>query len=140
MQLLSEAYDICARLVKKHDPDRHIATLFAPVDRRPALYALQAFSLEIAGIRGVAKEALPGEIRLQWWREALGGERTEEARSHPVALAIADVIRENKLPLQPFLDLIDARVFDLYDDPLQDWNALEGYCGETSSVLFRLAS
>jgi 15-cis-phytoene synthase len=137
---LTVAYEICERLVKVHDPDRHTAALFAPADRRPSLHALQAFSLEIAGVRGVAKEAMPGEIRLQWWRDALSGERTEEAEAHPVALAILDTIKHNKLPLRSFLDLIDARVFDLYDDPVADWNMLEGYCGETSSVLFRLAT
>ncbi len=140
MDTRSEAYDICARLVKKHDPDRATAILFAPADRRPSLYALQAFSLEIAGVRGQIKEPMPGEIRLQWWRDALGGKRVEEAKSHPVALAILDTVEMNKLPLQALSDLIDARVFDLYDDPMPDWNALEGYCGETSSALFRLAS
>jgi 15-cis-phytoene synthase len=137
---LKQAYEICGRLVKLHDPDRHMASLFAPDDRRPFLHALQAFSLEIAGVRGAAKEALPGEIRLQWWRDALNGERAEEAKAHPVALSILDTIQANKLPLQAFLDLIDARVFDLYDDPMPDWNTLEGYCGETSSNLFRMAT
>jgi len=138
--LLPNAYLICAGLVQKHDADRHVAILFAPADRRPQLHALQAFSLEIAGIRAAAKEPMPGEIRLQWWRDILNGEREGEANGHPVAMAIRATIAGNRLPLQPFLDLIDARSFDLYDDPPPDWNALEGYCGETSSALFRLAS
>jgi len=138
--LLPNAYLICAGLVQKHDADRHVAILFAPADRRPHLHALQAFSLEIAGIRAAAKEPMPGEIRLQWWRDILNGEREGEANGHPVAMAIRATIAGNHLPLQPFLDLIDARSFDLYDDPPPDWNALEGYCGETSSALFRLAS
>ena len=139
-ELLPNAYQICAALVQKHDPDRHVAALFAPADRRPHLHALQAFSLEIAGIRAAAKEPMPGEIRLQWWREVLGGERAGEGEGHPVGLAVRDTIAKNRLPLQPFVDLIDARSFDLYDDPPPDWTALEGYCGETSSALFRLAS
>ena len=36
---------------------------------------------------------------------------------------------------KPFVDLVDARVFDLYDDPMPSLNDLEGYCGETSSSL-----
>jgi 15-cis-phytoene synthase len=136
---LQQAYEICGRLVKLHDPDRHMASLFAPEDRRPYLHALQAFSLEIAGIRGAAKDALPGEIRLQWWREALGGERGEEAQAHPVALAILDTVQTNRLPMKAFQDLIEARVCDLYDDPMPDWHTLEGYCGETSSSLFKMA-
>jgi phytoene synthase len=139
-ELLPNAYRICAALVQKHDADRHVAALFAPADRRPHLQALQAFSLEIAGIRAAAKEPMPGEIRLQWWREVLGGERAGEGEGHPVGLAIRNTIAKNQLPLQPFIDLIDARSFDLYDDPPPDWTALEGYCGETSSALFRLAS
>ncbi len=137
--LLPNAYIICAGLVQKHDADRHVATLFAPAERRPFLNALQAFSLEIAGVRAAAKEPIPGEIRLQWWRDVLNGERPEEASGHPVAMAIHDTIKANILPLKPFHDLIDARAFDLYDDPMPDWATLEGYCGETSSALFRLA-
>lgn len=38
------------------------------------------------------------------------------------------------------MDMIDARVFDLYDDPLPDRGALEGYAGETASALIQLAS
>jgi 15-cis-phytoene synthase len=137
--LLPNAYIICAGLVQKHDADRHVATLFAPAERRQYLNALQAFSLEIAGVRAAAKEPMPGEIRLQWWRDILNGQRVEQANGHPVAVAIHDTITSNRLPLQPFLDLIDARAFDLYDDAIEDWNALEGYCGETSSALFRMA-
>jgi 15-cis-phytoene synthase len=145
MSYLAEAIEICRRLVSLHDPDRYLAAQFAPEDRRGYLYALQAFSLEIAGIRGGSKEAMagdimPGEIRLQWWREALNGERVEEAKAHPVALALLETIEKNKLPRQAFQDLIDARLFDLYDDLMPDWNALEGYCGETSSALFRMAT
>lgn len=139
-ELLPNAYAICSALVQKHDADKHVATLFAPADRRPHLHALQAFSLEIAGIRAVAKEPMPGEIRLQWWREVLDGTRAEEGAGHPVGLAIRDTIERNRLPLQPFMDLIEARTFDLYDDPPADWTALEGYCGETSSALVSLGS
>jgi 15-cis-phytoene synthase len=139
-ELLPNAYAICGGLVQKHDADRYVATLFAPADRRPHLHALQAFSLEIAGVRAAAKEPMPGEVRLQWWRDVLNGQREEEANGHPVGMAIRDTIAVNKLPLQAFLDMIDARAFDLYDEPPADWNALEGYCGETSSALFRLAS
>ncbi len=138
--LLPNAYAICAALVQKHDADRHVATLFAPADRRPHLHALQAFSLEIAGIRAAAKEPAPGELRLQWWREVLDGTRAEEGAGHPVGLAIRDTIDRCRLPLKPFIDLIDARSFDLYDEPPADWTALEGYCGETSSALISLGS
>jgi 15-cis-phytoene synthase len=137
---LSDAYLTCAELVKNHDTDRHLAALFAPADRRPHLHALHAFCLEIAAIRARVSEAVPGEIRLQWWREALAGERAGEATANPLSAALLATISENRLPLQPFLDLIDARVFDLYDDPMPDQATLDGYLAETSAAPIRLAT
>jgi phytoene synthase len=83
---------------------------------------------------------MAGEIRLQWWRDALQGEARGDVRANPVAAALEEAIRVNRLGRQPFVDLIDARVFDLYEDPMPRVNDLEGYCGETASALFRLAS
>ncbi len=57
------------------DRDRFLASLFAPAEHRGALHALYAFNVEIARVREVAREPLPGEIRLQWWSEVVDGER-----------------------------------------------------------------
>ncbi len=136
---LIDAYAHCVALVHAFDPDRHVANHFAPVDRRPHLAALHAFALEIGRIRASVSEAMPGEIRLQWWREALSGDRGAEAAANPVSAALLATIAANALPLKPFLDLIEARTFDLYDDLMPDWNALEGYLGETQSGLIQVA-
>src|SRR5215218_3046519 len=130
----------CEALVREADPDRYWASLFAPADKRPHLHALYAFNFEVARVREAVREALVGEIRLQWWRDALQGEARGDVRANPVAAALDDTIVQFRLPRQSFVDLIDARVFDLYDDPMPNLNDLEGYCGETSSSLFRFAS
>ncbi|MCJ2057847.1 squalene/phytoene synthase family protein [Methylobacterium sp. J-048] len=130
----------CEQLVREGDPDRYYATLFAPAAARPHLFALYAFSLTIARVREAASNPMAGEIRLQWWRDALQGEARGDVRANPVAAALEEAIRVNRLLRQPFVDLIDARVFDLYEDPMPRVNDLEGYCGETASALFRLAS
>jgi phytoene synthase len=130
----------CERIVHADDRDRYLATLFAPVDKRPALFALYAFAAEVARIPARVSEPLPGEIRLQWWRDALEGVRAEEARANPVYAALEEAIVRFSLPRAPLLALVEARVHDLYDDPLATVNDLEGYAGETASVLMRLAS
>ena len=61
-------------------------------------------------------------------------------RANPVAAALDDAIVRFRLPRQALVDLIDARAFDLYDDPMPTLADLEGYCGETSSSLIRLGS
>jgi phytoene synthase len=137
---LGFAYSHCETLVKEGDPDRFWATQFAPADKRPHLFALYAFNFEVARIRDSVREALVGEMRLQWWRDALQGEARGDVRANPVAAALDATIVKFRLPRQALVDLIDARVFDLYDDLLPTLNDLEGYCGETSSSLIRLGA
>lgn len=137
---LAFAFRHCEALVREGDPDRYFATLFAPAAFRPHLFALAAFSLTIARVRDAASNPTAGEIRLQWWRDALQGEARGDVKANPVAAALEDAIVARRLGRQPFIDLIDARVFDLYDDPMPRVNDLEGYCGETAASLIRLGS
>jgi phytoene synthase len=130
----------CEALVREADPDRYWASLLAPVEKRPYLHALHAFNFEIARVRDAVREPMLGEIRLQWWRDALQGEARGDVRANPVAAALDDTIVKFRLPRQSLVDLIEARMFDLYDDPMPSLNDLEGYCGETSSSLIQLSS
>jgi len=130
----------CEHLVRGADRDRFLATLFVPAEHRPALFALYAFNAEIARVRDIAREPLPGEVRLQWWREVLTGERREEARANPIAAALLDTVERHGLPVPALVDLIDARIFDVYDDPMPTLAALESYAAKTSSALFALAA
>ena len=133
-------YASCADMLRKEDPDRSFACLFAPEARRPHLHALYAFSLELARVRELVSEPLAGEIRMQWWRDALCGEGRGDVQAHPIAGALLDTVAKFNLPVQALKDLIEGRSFDLYDDPMPTKGDLEGYCGETSSALMRLAS
>lgn len=71
---LAFAFSHCESLVREGDRDRYFATLFAPAAFRPHLFALAAFSLTIARVRDAVTNPIAGEIRLQWWRDALQGE------------------------------------------------------------------
>jgi phytoene synthase len=137
---MRDAYSHCQQIVREADKDRFLATLFAPAESRDALFALYAFNCEVARVRDIAREPLPGEVRLQWWSEVLSGERGGEALANPVAAALLDTIKRHDLPIQPLADLVDARIFDLYDDPMQTLTDLEDYAAKTSSVLFALAA
>jgi len=130
----------CEALVREADPDRYWASLLAPEEKRPYLHALHAFNFEIARVRESVREPMLGEIRLQWWRDALQGEARGDVRANPVAAALDDTIVKFRLPRQALVDLIDARMFDLYDDPMPSLNDLEGYSGETSSSLIQFSS
>ena len=135
-----EAVPLCLAELKNFDPVRYYACLFTPERHRAGLAALYAFDLEIARVRAVVSDPMPGEIRLQWWHDALGESGDPEAAGHPVLRALLAAVETFRLPRAPFRTLIEARRFDLYDDPMERISDLETYCGETASALFRLAS
>lgn len=130
----------CGAEVHRHDPDRFLTALYAPPSARESLLTLYAFNLEIAKIREQVSEPMLGEIRLQWWREAV-----EEAyaggavRRHAVAEPLAAVIRERGLTRGHFDRLIDGRAFDLGDAPPRTADSLTEYAEATSSSLVWLA-
>lgn len=128
----------CAVELRRHDPDRLLTALFADADRREALFALYAFNLEVARTREMVSEPMLGQMRLQWWREAIEGIYVGNPRSHPVVRGLAAAIVARGLPREPFDRLIDARADDLYDRPPADLAALEAYASATSAGLNRL--
>jgi phytoene synthase len=137
---MNDAFAYCADLVRSADRDRYLATLFAPAKHRNALFALYAFNAEIARVRDVAREAIAGEIRLQWWRDVLSGERRGEAAANPVAAALLSAIAHYRLAADPLVALIDAHSFDLYDDTFADLAGLEVYLENSFSAVIAAAS
>ncbi len=133
---VAEAYERAANTVRSADRDRYVADLFAPERLRKHLFAVHAFNAEVARIREVVSDPMLGEIRLQWWRDTI----TNGTGGHPVATALNATIAKYTLPKDAFMRLIDARIFDLYDDPMPSLNDLEGYAGDTSSSLIQLAA
>jgi len=137
---MQDAFAYCAELVRTADRDRFIASLFASAERRGPLQALYAFNSELARVRDAARTALPGEIRLQWWADVISRERDDEAKANPVAAALLATIERYHLRREMLLDLIEARRFDLYDDPMIRLDDLETYIRRTSSSLISLAA
>lgn len=136
---MSEPAGNIAETLRAVDRDRYLSVLYAPQGKRDALFSLYAFNAEIAAVRDRIREALPGEIRLQWWRDVLAAPEGA-GEGHPIAAALVETIRSHNLPLSAFDNYLEARVFDLYDDPMPSRGDLEGYCGETASAIIQLAA
>jgi len=134
------AVAFCADLVRSHDFARYAATIFVPADMRRALLALYAFNVEITRVRDQVSQALPGEIRLQWWTDMLAGHAHGSAEGNPVAAELMQVVSVAELPVERLSRLIEEHQFDLYNDPMPTMAALEAYLNDTSSALFALAA
>ncbi len=117
------------------EPDRLAAALLAPEPQRMGLLALAAFSAELRRIPLTAKEPMMGEVRLQWWRDAI---RTAAPTGNPIADALIDAMEAYALPPAVLVAMTEARAFDLYGDPMPDRAALDGYLMRTEGALFEL--
>jgi 15-cis-phytoene synthase len=139
---LATHYAICERELREFDHARWLACLFAPAAQRKYLHAIYAFAHEVAVVRSKVSQPLLGEMRLRWWLDALETESdaSEGARAHPTADALLDAIAVCGLKREEFVDLLEARVFDLYDDPMQTLDALLEYCRRIGAAPLRWAA
>ncbi|MDJ0514064.1 MAG: squalene/phytoene synthase family protein [Methyloceanibacter sp.] len=128
------------QMARKADPDRAIAALFAPATARDDLFALFALNSELARIADQVSEPDLGEIRLQWWRDALERAESGEATGHPVADAFGDVLARRQLSRERIAGLIDARSFDIGETMMPDSRTLDAYLFDTTGGLFALAA
>ena len=138
-KMLSDSRSYCAQEVRRLDRERYLAALFAPGKRRGALFALYAFNLEIAKTAEVVSEPLLGEIRLQWWRDAIDGLYEGSMREHPVLAALAEAVGAWGLERSRFRSIVDGRAADLRERPFADLDALEDYVAGTAVPLVELA-
>jgi phytoene synthase len=127
-------------IARDGDLDRYVSALFAPRAAREHLFALYAFNTELAHIGEQVSEPQLGEIRLQWWRDALDRASSGETTGQPVADALGLAVRECDLSRQSLADLIDARGFDVSVKIMPDAAALDDYLAKTAGALFKLAS
>ncbi len=126
----------CRDRVVRFDPDRAAAIAFQPAGARSALYALHAFSLEVAHLRETVGEPVLGAMRLQWWRDALDELASGRERRHAVLQPLAAAMRAHDLPPEYLRRLLDARETDLETAPPAD---LPAYARDTGGTLAALA-
>lgn len=138
--MTSDHNTLSADHLRAHDFDWYAALQFAPADKRPACMALFAYLAEIARIRSLVSDPMPGEIRLQYWRDTLSGAEHGAVEANPLAANLLQAIQTDALPTAPLLAVLDARTFDLYDDAFPTVVDLEGYAGEVWSSPISLAA
>lgn len=131
---------IIRQSVRARDRDRYLASLFAPEPARDALMALYAFGADVARIPESVSEPMMGEIRLQWWRDALDTLERGERTGNPVADGLGAAMRDYALPKPILTSVIDARAFDLSGGAMPDMPALRAYLQKTAGNLFALAA
>ncbi len=124
-------------LIKNNDLDRYLISLIAG-KKAYALMALLAVDAELSKIVAHHSDAMLGQIKLTWWREALeeAYETPDKTRQHPTLQFFKKHIIEDKQinlkasDLDPF---IDGRI-----TLIEDATAIIDYAASTSGTLFKL--
>ena len=121
------------------DRDRYLAALLAPRRARDGLMALAAFHGEIARIPLTVRESAIGDIRLQWWRDALLTP-AGSATGNPIADAMRATMREHALPSEMLIKIIDAYADMLEAGTTTTTAAIEAHIEATQGTVFRAAA
>lgn len=130
--------EFCLSQLRDLNYDRYLACLYLPEKLRNLAITLYAFDAEITKISAAISEPMTGEIRIQWWCDTISAGTSNT--HNPLADELLRELTAHKLPLLPLDTYLQARIFDLYNDPMPDLGTLEGYCGETASVFVQLLS
>jgi NADH dehydrogenase [ubiquinone] 1 alpha subcomplex assembly factor 6 len=102
------------------------------------LWALLGFNYEIARVREIVSQPILGQIRLQWWRDAIDEIYAgKPARRHEVATPLAEAIRHHGIARADLDTMIDARERDLAGNPPATLADLETWLDDTSSRLLQ---
>jgi hypothetical protein len=117
-------------IVRRHDPDRFLTALFAPAERREALFVLYAFNHELARAREAVSQPTLALIRLQWWREVVEG----AARRHEVAMPLHAAIEAGLLQRAELLALIAGREIEA-EPAIPSLDVWRGYLLQTAGGL-----
>lgn len=128
--------DACAALVERGDPDRFASVMASPVSARDALFTLYAFNLEVARAPWVTQETLIAEMRLQWWRDAVTGDKP---LAHEVASPLQLLMQTTALPRDVLDRLVAARRWDVYREPFGE-GEFAAYLDDTAGGLMWLAA
>lgn len=112
----------CLNEVRADRREAYAALLFVPEAVRGQLAALEWLDIELSRIPFVVSQSMLGDIRLQWWHDALTGTgtSTSEAEGHPVLRVLHGMAAPNGLTFDaaavgPMIDayrlLLDAQPF-----------------------------
>lgn len=130
---LNDDLNACARIVQRGDPDRFLAAMAAPPAARRILFALYAFNIEVSRAPWITQEPMIAEMRLQWWRDAVGEiARGVPVRRHEVIGALADVL--DRCAADDLDQIVAVRRWDVYKEPFEDQAHFDRYMDQSAGT------
>jgi 15-cis-phytoene synthase len=119
-----DAFDAVRLAARNYAFDDYLVALLSPRAQRADLITLAAYFGDVARIPLVVTDPNLGEIRLQWWRDAI---ERGSGGGHPVADALVDAATRIGWPVATLLKPLDAHAIELYSEPVPSEAAFDAY-------------
>lgn len=134
---LDEARAWCKHLAETHYENFHVASWFLPRRLRPHFHAIYAYCRVSDDLGDEVGDHAQSIALLDQWNEELDACYAGNAR-HPVFVALAETVRECKIPKEPFADLLIAFKQDQTVTRFSDMDEVLAYCRYSANPVGRL--
>ena len=150
---LTESYAYCADLARSHYENFTVISRFTPKRHRPALEAVYAFCRhtddlgdEAGGDRLALLDEWEAELDRALTPASSAGqaptpsqrERGPEGPTHPIMVALQDVVMRCKIPEEPFHKLIEANRMDQGSGRFETYDDVLHYCDHSANPVGRM--
>jgi len=133
---LARAYRHCEHLAKAHYENFPVASRLLPPAMRPHIAAIYAFARAADDFADEPGREAAERLRLlDDWGEQL---RQAASSADPIFVALANTIREHRLPIQLFEDLLSAFRQDVTTTRYATWTDVLDYCRRSANPVGRL--
>ena len=134
---IDEARALCRRLTLGQYENFSVLSAMVPARCQEGVCAIYAWCRWADDLADEAGSPARAATLLEWWRSQLH-ECFQGRASHPVLMALAEVIERHQLTQQPFDHLLDAFEWDQRQARWETWDDLLAYCRGSADPVGRL--
>ncbi|KAI9435375.1 isoprenoid synthase domain-containing protein [Russula earlei] len=133
-----EYHAYCKDFVQRHDYEAYLVSRLYPVCKRSGYFAIKAFYDELAMIQDNVSSSIVGEMRIQFWRDAVKALVDGRPPHHPIALALHDTWRNAQLQPYHLRRIVDARSEELRGSSHLTMDSVMAHAEATASTHYYL--
>lgn len=127
MSNLAEAYEVCRCITAQYAKTFYLGTMLMSEAKRRAIWAIYAWCRRTDELVDGIQAATTTDATLDEWEHQLEEIFQGNAKTAP-DYALAETLKQFKIPIQPFKDMIAGMKMDLRDDRYQTFDDLHLYC------------
>ncbi|RPJ48348.1 MAG: squalene synthase HpnD [Betaproteobacteria bacterium] len=131
---MNDPHQYCQDKAAASGSSFYYSFMFLPAARRRAITALYAYCREVDDVVDECTDPGVARTKLAWWRDEVARLYAGNPQ-HPVARALADVVRPFGITQDQLLTVIDGMAMDLDYNRYPDFDTLKVYCHRVAGIV-----